>query len=339
MMPLYKKSSILLLSTVALFLSSFSTCTNAYAASTVYTPQQLKKELAQHIKNRETTFTITYMGDTSDLEDLIADVTEQALRDDNYTKYNLKSHGFKAMGFDNDMAIEFAYEYRTTKEQEEEVDERVNQILNRIIKKGMNDDEKEKAIHDYIVANTRYDTNYNNYTAYEALTQGKAVCQGYALLAYKMLDKAGIQNQIVEGTAGDQPHTWNLVNLDGKWYNLDCTWDDPVPDEPGRVMYNYYNLTDRQIGKDHFWLQSHPPAITLYKKKKSIYSAGIQAENKITGAAHFQPDTLPATVKTNRIEAASGKQQNIVQAIQTLGSQLWIVLGLLINELKTIFFK
>lgn len=41
------------------------------------------------------------------------------------------------------------------------------------------------------------------------------------------------------------------MKLDGQWYNLDCTWDDPVPDQPGVVIYTYYNLTDDQLAVDH----------------------------------------------------------------------------------------
>ncbi len=43
---------------------------------------------------------------------------------------------------------------------------------------------------------------------------------------------------------------WNLVKIDGKWYHLDCTWDDGYGDT---YFYGYYNLTDKQIEKDHTW--------------------------------------------------------------------------------------
>ncbi|MEI0738921.1 transglutaminase domain-containing protein [Paenibacillus sp. JTLBN-2024] len=65
----------------------------------------------------------------------------------------------------------------------------------------MNDHEKIKAIHDWIVLHLKYDETLQKYTAYDGLSSGSTVCQGYSLLAYKMLKDAGITNRIVEGTA------------------------------------------------------------------------------------------------------------------------------------------
>ena len=85
---------------------------------------------------------------------------------------------------------------------------------------------------------------------------------GLFLLTHKLLKGAGIQNKIVEGTAyaSDNPqgqlHAWNLVLLDGKWYHLDTTWNDPVPDRDNEVSYTYYLRTDEQMGRDHTWVKS-----------------------------------------------------------------------------------
>ncbi|MEI0738920.1 hypothetical protein VQ056_23700 [Paenibacillus sp. JTLBN-2024] len=48
-------------------------------------------------------------------------------------------------------------------------------------------------------------------------------------------------------------HAWNLVLLDGKWYHLDTTWDDPAPDRKGEIGFGYYLRTDAQMKKDHAW--------------------------------------------------------------------------------------
>ena len=70
-----------------------------------------------------------------------------------------------------------------------------------------------KAIHDYVVKHVSYDTSYKAYTAYEALVNRSAVCQGYALLTYQLLKEAGIENHFVTGTGDGQPHAWNIVKL------------------------------------------------------------------------------------------------------------------------------
>ncbi|MEH6978148.1 transglutaminase domain-containing protein, partial [Bacillus pseudomycoides] len=107
-----------------------------------------------------------------------------------------------------------------------------------------------------------YDTSYKAYTAYEALVNRSAVCQGYTLLTYQLLKEAGIQSHIVTGMGDGQAHAWNLVNIDGKWYHLDTTFDDPVPDKEGRVTYSYFNMSDEQLSKDHSWDRSKYPAAT-----------------------------------------------------------------------------
>ena len=84
-----------------------------------------------------------------------------------------------------------------------------------------------------------------------------------------MLNQAGIQTKIIEGTAGGQAHAWNLVNLDGAWYHFDATWDDPLPDVIGRVTYNYYNLTDAQIKSNHSWIKTYPLATTDFSNTLS----------------------------------------------------------------------
>jgi hypothetical protein len=104
----------------------------------------------------------------------------------------------------------------------------------------------------------------SRYGADDILRDGMAVCNGYALLLEALLTEAGFNALFVTGTIRpehrsdittvggatltDGGHAWNMVQLDGQWYHLDATWDDPVPDEPGRVVYTYYMLTDDEVG-------------------------------------------------------------------------------------------
>lgn len=148
------------------------------------------------------------------------------------------------------------------------VDQLTRKIMADIIKPDMSDYERELAIHDYIVQHTAYD--YDNfrkgtvpadsYTIYGTLVNGIAVCQGYAYTAQLMLRMAGIEAYYVRGTAGGGPHAWNKVKIDGAYYNLDVTWDDPVPDEAGRQAYGYFNVTDEELRLDHVWTDKLPQA-------------------------------------------------------------------------------
>jgi len=54
-----------------------------------------------------------------------------------------------------------------------------------------------------------------------------------------------------------------LVNIDSSWYHLDATWDDPVPDQKGRIRYTYFNVPDSIMQKDHSWNVLEYPAATI----------------------------------------------------------------------------
>lgn len=128
------------------------------------------------------------------------------------------------------------------------------------LKNMKSDYEKEKAVHDYIVAHTTYTdanqitTDITNpiYGVDGVLLNNNAVCQGYAETMKLFMDILGIECKIVTGVGKEnQPHAWNLVKLDNEWYHVDATWNDPSPDIPGQILYSYFNVTDEMIKEDH----------------------------------------------------------------------------------------
>lgn len=147
-----------------------------------------------------------------------------------------------------------------------DLQQKVKDILGKIITNSMTDEEKLKAIHDYIVKNTKYDfDNFLNnkippesYTAYGVLIKGTGVCNGYAETFNMLAQMAGIPSIVISGEAINTefsgPHAWNMVKVNNEVRYIDVTWDDPVPDEgPDYVRYDYFLLTEEQIAKDHFW--------------------------------------------------------------------------------------
>ncbi len=131
------------------------------------------------------------------------------------------------------------------------------EILKITVKDGMSDYEKELKIHDYIVSHCEYgyvDTAKKYaYRAYGALVNGKAVCNGYAEAMALLLTCAGVENSIINGYADDEPHAWNLVCIDGSWYQVDATWDDPLPDRGDFAGHMYFNVTDEIMDERHDW--------------------------------------------------------------------------------------
>ena len=130
--------------------------------------------------------------------------------------------------------------------------------------------ERVKTIHDYMAENYSYDSRlYNdpNNSAYQEsysftglLNNSTGVCQAYAELFDLLCARANVDCLIVYGDSNGVGHAWNLVKLDGDYYHIDVTFDDPVPDRPGRVYYEYFCLTDSQISADHSWVKANYPA-------------------------------------------------------------------------------
>ncbi|MBC6972281.1 peptidase [Bacillus sp. Xin] len=227
-----------------------------------------RKELKKHIDNGEENITITYKTKAKNgrevLDTLYKEYTKIVDKDE-YLKYNVAGTKYSIRGIPGNYTFTLKITYRESKEQTQYVKKQVKSIINSTLKPGMDEHEKVKAIHDYVVKHVSYDTSYKAYTAYEALVNRSAVCQGYTLLTYQLLQEAGIQSHIVTGKGNGQAHAWNLVKIENKWYHIDTTFDDPVPDKAGRVTYSYYNISDEQLGKDHEWDRSkYPKASTNY---------------------------------------------------------------------------
>lgn len=138
--------------------------------------------------------------------------------------------------------------YRINPTQETELTEKLKTVLPTLLADCKNDYDSICAIHDYILKTVTYDNlsskSYNlRYTAYAAAINGTSVCEGYALLFYRMCLLAGIDCRVVIGRALGGAHSWNIVKLDGRWYNIDCTWNDSLG--------NKYFLVGSDNFKDH----------------------------------------------------------------------------------------
>lgn len=241
----------------------------------------IQQKLLAAMNNRESTVRFVYQGQTKELKTQLKEALDQTMDSDPYIHYTIASYSYDYRGTSSSADVTIRLTYRESAEQTAYVNHKVKAILKDILKPGMNDHEKVKVINDWVILNLKYDTSLQKYTAYDGLSSGSTVCQGYSLLTYKLLKEAGIQNKIVEGTAyaegnpQGQLHAWNLVLVDGKWYHLDTTWNDPVPNRDGEVSYAYYLKNDAQMGKDHTWIKSYPEANTLYRNTlKTLVSEG-----------------------------------------------------------------
>ena len=132
-----------------------------------------------------------------------------------------------------------------TNEEIEKIQNKVDTTMSQLIKENMSDREKIKALHDYIINNTKYDierkdkgsSSYDSTKATGVFFQGYGICSGYADAMALFLDEIGVENIKVSSAN----HVWNVVLLDGKWYHLDLTWDDPVTNDGRDILqYNFF---------------------------------------------------------------------------------------------------
>ena len=138
------------------------------------------------------------------------------------------------------------------------VDNQTQDIIQNLSDKS--DYEKVKGVYEYLIDRTIYDLDYTGTTIYELFHDGRAVCEGYARASQYLLTKLGVETLYARGNAGEytQPssqwegHAWNIVKIDGIYYQIDTTWGDPVNDDGiQRKTFHYLNLTDEEMLRRH----------------------------------------------------------------------------------------
>lgn len=151
-------------------------------------------------------------------------------------------------------------DYIFTKEEYEQRKAELDEVCDEIISSLSDPDDEwqtELEIHDYIIENCRYEIAEGEHvysSAYGALVNGAAACEGYSKAMQLLLDRAGIENYVICGTVTDDdgvqgPHMWNIVKINGDFYHLDCTWNDPKDDESENHLY--FNVNDEMISQTH----------------------------------------------------------------------------------------
>lgn len=159
----------------------------------------------------------------------------------------------------NEVEFSYAYSIDDIMKMKREITDKVDFVLKNSINASMSDFQKELVVHDFIVNNTHYDIENLNkgtlkrsaHTIYGVLIEGKAVCSGYAKTMQYFLDKFKIKNKLLYGSAEGRKHVWNFLYLDGNYYHLDVTFDDPISNQGEILTRNYFNITDEMILKNH----------------------------------------------------------------------------------------
>ena len=163
----------------------------------------------------------------------------------------------------------FIYNERQITVLEKQLETVITKILTSRKFDTMDKYDKELTLHDYLVKNVSYVDDPNNDTTsiVAALISNRAVCDGYAK-AFKLLcDQAGLSCIVVSGKATplnmpEESHSWNIVKLNGVCSHVDVTWDSTTRGD-NDTCYDHFNLTDKDMARDHTWDRSLlPPCIS-----------------------------------------------------------------------------
>ena len=219
--------------------------------------------------------------------------------------------------------------FYTTKSEEvinqmqKDIDATVNKLVSEAAGKSSTF-EKLKVFHDYLVLNSTFEfgdgnQSYNSsiYNAFgSGEPQGNIQCNGYAKSMKYLCDQSGIVSMVVTGESMEgASHAWNVVDVDGQWYNIDCTWDDPRMENPlyANIRYNYFLVPDKWIHNvTHTHINQHklssgnyityftPPACTETSQNYFIKS----------GYVYNDFDSADAAIKAEVKKAAENKSRS-----------------------------
>lgn len=164
------------------------------------------------------------------------------------------------------------------------------------IDEDMTDLEKAIVLHDYLAQNCAYaykeylegtlSQHQQVYSAYGALAEKRAVCQGYALAYSALLRTVGIDSYLCSSSGMN--HAWNVVFIDGEWYHVDVTWDDPVWNTEGYSRHEYFLLSDIEMqNREHYgWSDDVECTSTKYDSRDCWWN-GVKSQIYIGDKTYY----------------------------------------------------
>lgn len=274
--------------------SEIATYSNEYGY--LNTPEEAVSYLREQMKNRETYIVVNYTSTENNFGIAARELSDAALEhtgvstEGDYLKWSYGGwRAEESMGQIGGLyyfTVKYSVTYYTDFNQEQQVSARVSQVLSSLGLTGQNDYTKIKKIYDYICSNVTYDYSHLSdptyqlqYTAYAALINGTSVCQGYAVLFYRMALQSGVDARLISGTGNGGPHAWNIVKIGSYYYNLDSTWD------AGNSYYYYFLKNDSSFGNHGRDLDyATPEFYQRYPMAAENYSGRIvETPDKVSG--------------------------------------------------------
>ena len=185
-------------------------------------------------------------------------------------------NGFKHIEteYDSTGKVTIVIQKNYTKKKIEEINSKISELKTNLINTNITDEDNIKTIHDYIINNSKYDSdrtdnniiNYDSDIAYGPLMQGYGLCGGYTDAMELFLEIMNIESYKVSS----DNHVWNAVKLDNTWYHLDLTWDDPVTSDKSDILDHKFFLINTSSLKQ-IELEQHIFDEKIYSELKEAY--------------------------------------------------------------------
>lgn len=193
-----------------------------------------------------------------------------------------------------ELSPEYLFDKNKIKDHQKAMKARVEKLVRPAV--TMAELEKEQYVHDFICQNVRYDKLKKSYSheILGPLGQGVGVCEGIAKTVKILCDQLGIWCIVVISEANPEKnikyrHAWNIVKIGGTYYHLDATFDNTLS-HMGPVRYDYFNLDDGKVFRDHEPVIWNVPACTVsdgfyYRVKKLSFTKMEEVEKRALQAA------------------------------------------------------
>lgn len=193
---------------------------------------------------------------TTCIDDLLAELQDQSALLSTVGDFIHPYNSFEGISlyYDTTGKITITVKKKYTNEEIKEIDYKINQIMAETINDSMSTEEKLRALHDYIINNTKYDKNmeesgtsiYDSKRMTGLLNEHYAICSAYTDVYAVMLSKLNLENYKISNA----DHIWNAVKIDNKWYHVDLTWDDPITTTgQNMLVYDYFLIDNNTLNK------------------------------------------------------------------------------------------
>lgn len=259
----------------------------------------------------------------------------------------------------NKVTITFTPEYFMSAD-EIEAGQKALELKKEEILSGVNPDatdyEKVLYIHDYIIDNTVYDSAsadendgsgkklsdavYKSASVYGCLVEGKAICTGYTAAFQYFMDAFGIESGRISGNipeGSDTGHQWNYVKVDGEYYYIDLTWDDPVQEDGSNAKkYTYFLVGEKELEITHIFGENAKKFGCNNTRYNYYVQQGLYVEpydyNKVV-------DIISNNFSDGEVEIKFASAEDLQRAVKQLfdNKGIWNIYAVKRMKLKTVY--